>query len=179
MPTKKDEEKTDIDFGVGKISFSSIFQGIGGIIDLVSKLEEEGKGETRREREFTSPSGRVKAVYGLSVKTGVGGSPTIESFGNVRETSRGPVVEEEREPLIDIFNEKDHVLVIAELPGVEQEQIHTKIEGEILTLSTTGGERKYRKDVALPKDVDVNSLQSTYKNGILEIKFSKKRQAVV
>ncbi len=81
--------------------------------------------------------------------------------------------------MIDIFNEKDHVLVIAELPGVEQEQIHTQIEGEILTLSATGGERKYRKDVALPKDVDVDSLQSTYKNGILEIKFNKKRQAVV
>jgi len=179
MPTKKDEEKVDIDLGIGKISFSGLFQGIGGIIDLVSALEKEGKEGTSREREFTSPSGRVKAVYGLSVKTGLSGSPTIESFGNVRETSSGPVIEEEREPLIDIFDENDHVLVIAELPGVEQEQIHTDIEGDILTLSATGRERKYRKDVTLPKDIDVASLHSTYKNGILELKFSKKRQAVI
>ncbi len=73
MATKKDEEKVDVDFGVGKISFSGLFQGIGGLIDLVSQIDEE-KGEVRREREFTSPSGRVKAVYGLSVKTGLGGS---------------------------------------------------------------------------------------------------------
>jgi HSP20 family protein len=179
MSTKKDEERGDVDLGIGKISFSGIFQGIGGLIDLVSRLEEEGKGATSREREFTSPSGRVRAVYGLSVGKGLGGSATIEPFGNVRETPKGPVVKEEREPLVDIFDEKDHVLVIMELPGVEQEEINTRIEGRTLTLSATGAERKYRKDVNLPQDVDVESLQSSYKNGILELRFSKKRRATV
>src|SRR5579859_5302121 len=115
---KKDEEKVVVDFGIGKFSFGDLFQGIGSIIDLVSTMEEEGNSEVNREKEFTSPSGRVKAVYGLSVKTGLGGKPTVESFGNVRKTSKGAVVEEERQPLVDIFDEKDHVLIIIELPGV-------------------------------------------------------------
>ncbi|HEY1348234.1 MAG TPA: archaeal heat shock protein Hsp20 [Ktedonobacteraceae bacterium] len=178
MATKKDEERVDVDLGIGKISFSGIFQGIGGLIDLVSRLEEEGKETASREREFTSPSGRVRAVYGLSVKRGIGGSATIEPFGNVRETPKGPVVKEEREPLVDIFDEKDHVLVIIELPGVEQEEINTRIEGGTLILSAAGGERKYRKDVNLPEDIDVQSLQSSYKNGILELRFNKRRAAV-
>ncbi|MGZ3749577.1 MAG: hypothetical protein ACXVCD_19725, partial [Pseudobdellovibrionaceae bacterium] len=101
---KKDEEKVEIDFGIGKISFGGLFQGIGSLIDLVSKMEEVGKGEAKREGEFTSPSGRVKAVYGFSVKTSLGEMPTVEPFGNVRRTSKGPVVEEERQPLVDVFD---------------------------------------------------------------------------
>jgi len=171
---KEEKDKAEIDFGIGKISFGGLFQGIGSVIDLVSKMEEEGKGETKREGEFTSPSGRVKAVYGFSVKTGVGGKPTVEPFGNVRKTPKGPVVEEERQPLVDVFDEKDHVLVIIELPGVEKEQISAEVKGDILTLSAATGERKYYKEVILPKDVDAGTLKSKYKNGVLEIRIEKK-----
>lgn len=171
---KKNDEKVEIDFGVGKISFGGLFQGIGSVIDLVSKMEEEGKGETSRGGEFTSPSGRVKAVYGFSVRTGVGGKPTVEPFGNVRKTPKGPVIEEERQPVVDVFDEKDHVLVIIELPGVEEEQISAQIKGDILTVSATSGERKYYKEVILPKDVSTGTLKSKYKNGVLEIRIDKK-----
>jgi len=179
MPEKDDdqkkqaEKKAEVDFGVGKISFKNIFQGIESLIDLVSEMEEEGKEEERRDGEYTSPSGRVKATYGFSVKTGLGGKPTVERFGNVKKTPQGPIVEEERQPLVDVFDEKDHVLVIIELPGVEEEHIHTEINGDILTLSTSG-KRRYSGEVVLPKDVDTSTVKSTYKNGILEIRMSKK-----
>ena len=171
---KEENDKAEIDFGLGKISFGGLFQGIGSVIDLVSKMEEEGKREVKREGEFTSPSGRVKAVYGFSVKTSVGGKPVVEPFGNVRKTPKGPVVEEERQPLVDVFDEKDHVLVIIELPGVEEKQISTQIKGDILTLSAVSSDRKYYKEVILPKDVDHGTLKNKYKNGVLEIRINKK-----
>jgi HSP20 family protein len=171
---KKDAEDVVVDFGMGKISFGGLFQGIGGLIDLVSKLEEEGKEGVQGEKEFISPSGRVNAVYGFSVKTNLGGKPIVEPFGNVRKTARGPVVEEERQPLVDVFDETDHILVIVELPGIEEEHISTSVKGDILTLSAANGERKYYKEVLLPADVDADSLKSKYKNGVLEIRMSKK-----
>ena len=171
---KKDEKAVEVDFGMGKISFSGLFQGFGNIIDLVSKLEEEGKNAGERSGEFTSPSGKVKAVYGLSVKRGLGGKPTVESFGNVRKTASGAVVEEEREPLVDIFDEKDHVLIIIELPGIEEEHIKTSVKGDILTLSAAHGDRKYYKEVVLPEDVDTGTIKKKYKNGVLEIRIGKK-----
>jgi HSP20 family protein len=171
---KKDEGNVEIDFGIGKISFGGLFQGIGSLIDLVSKIEQASQEDVKHEGEFTNPSGQVKAVYGLSVKTTVGGKPTVESFGNVKRTPKGPVVEEERQPLVDVFDEKDHVVVIVELPGVEEKQISTKLEGDILTLSAAGGDRKYYKEVILPKDVDTGTLQSKYKNGVLEFRINKK-----
>jgi len=180
MPEKDDDQtkKVEVDLGAGKLSFGGFFQGIGSFIesvsDLVSKMEEEGKEEGTREGQFTSPSGRVKAVYGLSIKTNLGGQPTVESFGNVKRTAQGPVVESEREPLVDVFDEKDDVVFIIELPGIEEQQIHTEIEGDILTLSTANGSHRYYKEIVLPKDVDVSSMKSKYKNGVLEIRMSKK-----
>ncbi len=171
---KKDHEEIEVDFGMGKISFGGLFQGIGNLIDLVSKIEEEEKDEVKREGEFTSPSGRVKAVYGLSIKTNLSGKPTIEPFGNVRKTAKGPVVEEEREPLVDVFDEKDHIVVIAELPGADEERVSARVEGDILTISATGSDRKYYKEVILSEDVDADTLQSKYKNGVLEIRINKK-----
>jgi len=171
---EKGENKEVLDFHIGKISFNDLVQGIGNFIDFVSKMEEEGKGEARREGEFTSPSGRIKAVYGLSVKEGLGGMPIIEPFGNVKKTAQGPVVEEEREPLVDIFDEKDHVSVIIELPGVQVSDIHTEIKGDILTLSAVNRSRKYSKEVVLPKNADANTAKRTYTNGILEIRMNKK-----
>lgn len=166
--------KNDFNLDLGKISFGGLFQGIGGVIDLVSKMEEESGGEASREGEFTSPSGRVKAVYGFSVKTSVGGKRVVEPFGNIRKTPKGPVVGEERQPIVDVFDEKDHVLVIIELPGVEEKHISAQIKGDILILSADDGDRKYYKEVVLPKNVDPDTLKNKYKNGVLEIRIDKK-----
>jgi HSP20 family protein len=172
---KRGDEEVSIDYGVGRISFGGLFQGLGTILDLVSQLEAEGKEAVEREGEFTSPSGRVKAVYGLSIKTNLGGRPTVEPFGNVRvkKTARGPVIEDEREPLVDVFDESDHITVIAEMPGVEEERINISVQGDILTLSASGSERKYYKELVLPASVDAASLTSKYKNGVLEIRVNK------
>ena len=181
MPEKDENQKGKIDkkgeinFGLGKFSFSDILQGIGSVVDFVSRMEEEGKEEKSFEREFTSPSSRVKAVYGFSVKAGPHGMPTVEPFGNVRKTAQGPVVEEERQPLVDIFDEKDHVLVIIELPGVEEAQIHTEVMGDILTISAAGRSHKYAREVLLPEEVDASTIKSKYRNGILEIRAEKKQ----
>ena len=171
---KEEKDKAEIDFGIGKISFGGLFQGIGSVIDLVSKMEEEGKDEVRREGGFTSPSGRVKGVYGFSIKTGLGGKPTVEPFGNVKKTAKGPTVSEEREPIVDIFDEKEEVRIIVEVPGVAEESIKTEIKGDVLTLEAKDTDRKYYKEVVLPKNVDASTLKSRYKNGVLVIRIDKK-----
>lgn len=170
---KPAEKKVGLDFRLGKMSFGDLIQGIGSFMDLASSLQEEGKGEQRLEGEISSPSGRVKAVYGLSIKEGLGGQPIVESFGNVKKTSQGPVVEEEREPLVDVFDEQDHVVVIIELPGVQLNDIHTEIKGDILTLSAANSSHKYYKEVVLPKKVNPTTASSKYKNGIFEIRMKK------
>ena len=165
----EEKEKIEIDFGIGKISFGGLFKGLGNLIDLASKLSEEGiekKGEIRG-----LPKG-AKGVYGFSVRT-LAGKPVIETFGNIRETARGPVVEEVREPIVDVFDEEDHILVIAELPGVSEEEIKVEVTGDILNLTAPGKDRKYAKEILLPSKVKPDSVRTSFKNGILEITLEK------
>lgn len=164
------KDKIEIDLDLGKISFGGLFKGLGNLIDLAAKLREEGV-EKRRGEIKGLPKG-ARGVYGLSVRT-LAGKPVIESFGNIRETPKGPVVEEVREPIVDVFDEEDHIVVIAELPGVSENKIDIEAAGDILNLAASDTDRKYAKEMLLPSKVKPQSLKSTYQNGVLEIRLEK------
>ncbi len=173
---KKRDEMEGIDLGLG-----GLFKGIGDLIDLVSgmvekvdlaNLDEETLSRLRRASR-SGVGGAPRGVYGVSVQRGVGGIPRVQPFGNIRRTERGPIVEEVREPLTDLFDEDDLLLVVAELPGVEEKEIRIEIEDDILKFSSTGS-RKYAKELPLPCPVDESTVETTYKNGVLEIKLGKR-----
>ena len=166
---KKPEEGIGVEVGLG-----GLFKGISGLFDLVSEMVEEGQEQVTRSGEKDILGGKGKALYGFSVRMGVGGKPIVESFGNVRKTPSGPVVAEVREPLVDIFDEGDEVRIIAEIPGVDEKDIRVEITDDILTLTAQGGDRKYQKEVQLPSPVKPKPRQS-YRNGVLEVKLEKRK----
>lgn len=172
MSDKKEEgDKVEIDFGAGRISFGGLFKGLGNLVDLAARLREEG---VEKNGEIRGLPRNARGVYGFSIRT-LAGKPVIESFGNIRETARGPVVEEVREPMVDVFDEPDHILVIAELPGVSESEIKIEIAGDILNLIAADKARKYAREILLPGKVKPESITTSYNNGILEITLEKEK----
>jgi len=157
----------------GDIGLGGIFRSLGGFLDLISGLAEQGNGELTRSGELGDDKTGVKAVYGFSVKVGGGKKPTIEPFGNVRHNGRKAVVEQVREPMVDLFDEGDHVLVVAELPGVDAADVKFQVEDDVLTLEASHGKCKYRKEVLLPSPVIVEDATPAYRNGVLELRLPK------
>jgi HSP20 family protein len=173
MKKGKGEGRKEIDLGI--LGLGGIFKNLGSFLDLLVDLAEKGETEIHREQEI-GPIGEkgTKAVYGFSVKIGGKGKPTVETFGNVRETpEKGPVVEEVREPLVDVFDEGQYLLVIAELPGVKESDIKYEVKDDILILSGETGDRKYYKEILLPTVPAESQVESSYRNGILELKLWK------
>jgi len=171
---KKEEGKEEfkIDFGLGNHgTFGGLFKGISNLIDLASKLSEKS-GEIKETGEIKLGK-EIKGMYGFNIRTMAGGAPKIETFGNIKKTPKGPVVEEEREPVVDIFDEKDHILIVAEVPGVREDDISFELKGDILKLSAKSGDRKYSKEILLSSKVREDKIESSYRNGILEIKLIK------
>jgi len=80
---------------------------------------------------------------------------------------------EEREPIVDVFEDGDNVKVMAELPGVEENDVNLKIENNVLTISADTPARKYSKEVKLPTSIERDSVESKLRNGILEVKLRK------
>jgi len=114
-------------------------------------------------------------VYGFSISIGPDGKPVVREFGNVRPTRFGPRFVEEREPLVDVAEEDDEVVVVAELPGVEKEDIELNATERELVISVDTEKRKYYKRLELPAEVDPKSAKASYRNGILEVRLKKIR----
>ena len=157
-----------------ELNLGGVLQSFTGFIDMLSKLSEDS-GSIERSGEIKNEGGKVRAVYGFSVRVGGAGGPTkVEPFGNVKVGTTGPHVEESREPLIDLFDEPEFVLVVAELPGISVEDVKFEVHDDVLEIDAKRGDRSYHKELLLPAIVDGARATSTHHNGILEIRLPKK-----
>ena len=112
-------------------------------------------------------------VYGFTLSIGPNGKPKIREFGNVQRSRFGPRVRREREPLVDVLEENGQIVVVAELPGVEKDNINLHASRWELIISVNTPERKYHKRLFLPKEVDPRSARVSYKNGVLQVRLKK------
>ena len=144
--------------------------------------------EAFRDLEENKISSRSKPlVWGYSIRIGSDGKPEIREFGNLKFSGhegsrRSPFyIKEEVEPLVDVMDEGDKIRVVAEVPGVEKDDINLDVKPDALTIDVDAGDRKYYKELRLPSEVDPESIKSNYKNGVLKIilrKASKKLRGV-
>ena len=172
-PEEEEKEKgIGIDFGLG-----GLFKGLGNLIDTATKLAEKGEELSKTGEIKFSGLEKIKGlkdlkgVYGVRVRTMADGKPSIQPFGNIKKTPKGPVVEEMREPIVDVFEEPREINIIAEMPGIEEKDIRLEIKGDILSISTEGEGRKYQKEVLLSRPAKAEDMIWSYKNGMLEIKI--------
>ncbi len=155
------------------LGLGGLFKGIEKLVDLAGKLEQTGAVSREGELNFDQMKKGMKGVYGFTIKSAVGGSPKVETFGNIVKTAQGPKVNEEREPITDVFDENDEVVIIAEMPGIEESDILIDLKDDILEISTKNKKKSYRKELLLPIKPGINSIQQKYTNGILEIRIKK------
>jgi len=172
--TKKKEKG----FGVqGLGGLGGILKGVGDLVEKLSDLAEKGEQLSRTgEVDFGGGGKDLKGVYGFSVKVGLGGEGVkVEPFGNIHkdETTGEAVVQEIREPIVDVFEEKDHILIVAEMPGVDTEDIRIDLTDDVLTLSAERNDKKYRKEILLPGGLKRDRMTVSCKNGIVEIKCAR------
>lgn len=92
-------------------------------------------------------------------------------------------------PTIDVADKDDAVVVRAEVPGCKAEDIDISVYGNTLTISGEKKESKeekekgyylmestygsFRREIALPTDVDEESIDAVCKDGVLSITLPK------
>jgi HSP20 family protein len=152
-----------------------ILKGLGDLVEKLGELAESGR-ELSKTGEIRGSGKELKGIYGFTVKVGLGDEgPSLEPFGNIhRDAKSGRTeVQEVREPMVDVFEEEDHLLVLAELPGIGKEDVRVEVKDDVLTISAERGDKKYRKEVLLPRNVSKEKMQVSCNNGVLEIKCLK------
>ncbi len=156
---------------------AGILKGLGSLVEKLGDLAETGR-ELSKTGEIHGLGGskEVKGVYGFTVKVGLGGEGVkVEPFGNIRrdEESGRSVVQEVIEPAVDVFEEDDHTLVVAELPGIGAKDVLIEAKDDLMTITAAKGKKKYRKEVLLPDSFPREKMQVSCINGVLEVRCVK------
>jgi HSP20 family protein len=139
------------------------------------ELEKLPKRKLSDGTEVTGPF-----VWGWSINIGPDGKPEIREFGNIPKeaTLREPGsllkgISETREPLTDVIETENEVIIVAETPGIEKDEI--KLDSTENELEIKAGDKFYKK-IKLPSATIPEQAKASYKNGILEIKIPKKEK---
>ncbi len=139
---------------------ANLVDGIRGLMDGLQKLAETA-GAARGE--LGGQDGRI--VFGCSIRTTDG---VVQSFG----TPARAEAPDAREPLTDVMEEADAILVVAEVPGLDPAQLSLSLEGGALLIEG-GGRVRYRRRVVLPAAVDAARMTQACRNGILEVRLPR------
>jgi len=96
-------------------------------------------------------------------------------------------------PLADIYETKDRLFILADMPGVDEQSIDITLEKNVLTINgftvpNTENELKlvhcecpegnYRRVFALSEEVDRDGIEATVKNGVLKLILPKSQKSM-
>ncbi|CAJ0779854.1 Hsp20/alpha crystallin family protein [Ralstonia chuxiongensis] len=149
-----------------------LFSRFADLVEKLNGLAQTGK-ELHQVKEFTRGAG-VRGIYGVNVRVGVGehaNEVLVEPFGNIgRDAQSGQaMVQDVLEPVVDVFEERDRTLVLAQIPGIALADVLLDVHDDVLVIEATSNLKKYRKEVLLPRAFTREQMQLACNNGILEI----------
>lgn len=79
----------------------------------------------------------------------------------------------EKQPLVDVFEEEDQIIVLAELRGVDEKDVNVKAADNALTITTENPTKKYLKVVKLPTRIKLGAAKFAFRNNILQVNIKK------
>ncbi|MEO7415312.1 MAG: Hsp20/alpha crystallin family protein [Opitutaceae bacterium] len=138
---------------------------------------------------YSYPNSRARAFGPAFSRTPWSGFET--EIDRLFETALGDFAGNRTDPTgfpVDLFENKDHTHVRAELPGVNRENINVEIVDGFLTITATrktpaeGDARSENsfpmsRSLELPEEVQADKISAAYENGILTVTLPKREES--
>ena len=171
---RDDETRRKLRRWFGDFLPEEMFRQIEEMMDrMMSEMNEGTQFDSEAfEEMLRNPEGTSPFVFGFSMKAGPDGKPIIQRFGNP-PMDEGVESAHSLEPLVDVVEENDEIIVVAEVPGVERDEIKVRIKGTTLTIHADNPERPYHTVIDLPSEVRKENAKSAIRNGVLEVRLKK------
>ena len=173
----------------GKVlhSVGGLIPGLGGLIDAVSEMPAFQERLAQVDEELQSKLGdqamshvQTKVTFGGNVRSLApsGAGRRAKPFTQAKPKPKRPRPEtrmgtEAPKLVVDLFDEPTEITALAVVPGVEEKDVHVKVEGQTLSVAVDTPEGPYQQQVELPAPVEGQPEWSLAK-GVLKIKMNKK-----
>jgi HSP20 family molecular chaperone IbpA len=136
--------------GAGRISLGATTAGIRSIPPRTSTgryVTRLGRGVTSASRNHSRPASKLSA----------------------------PLIPEPVEPTVDIFDEGECILVVAEVPGADERSIRVELQDHTLKLFAKGRFRSYTGEVGLPGATRPTRPVWTLNNGVINLRLARQK----
>jgi HSP20 family molecular chaperone IbpA len=169
---EKGSHKQSEDIQMGGIVQNVVSQFIPGLGGIIKSLEESSP-------EFRQRIADTDAEIKHRIDVGWSSKPVVDYHVSTRPLGHGPrraaprtesvkmpESAPHRQPIVDVMEGKDGITIIAELPGVSEEDLKMNLVGD--SLEITAGQ--FSKKIAMPRPAK-SIIEKSFKNGILHLKL--------
>ncbi len=173
---EKGSHKQSGDIQMGGIVHNVVSQFIPGLGGIIKSLEESSP-------EFRQRIADTDAEIKHRIDVGWSSKPVVDYHVSTRPLGRGPghvarkaapqtesvrmpETAPHREPIVDVMEGKDGITIIAELPGVSEEELLMDLQGD--SLEITAGQ--FSKKIVMPRQAK-SIIEKSFKNGILHLRL--------
>jgi HSP20 family molecular chaperone IbpA len=152
----------------GPTGFSKIARGLSDLFNFLAELDD-----SEAPRRVIEYSFAKRTLAEDAHDRGEESQPQANEPGPRRAAKPSPL--EMLEPVTDIFDEPDEVLLLFELPGVNRKDVRCLLDGDILLLDAKIGDRLYRKETLIEPKLAEGAPHLRLRNGILEVRLAKQQ----
>ena len=151
--------------------------------DVVRDREQQLETQQRSGRQFLSPIAQMDRLFDEVFK---------RPFFSSLLSQRGSQLEEPYLP-VDIFEDKESVILKAEMPGIKRENLDIQLTADSITISgqKSSEEKVEEKDYLrlersfgsftrrfqLPAEIQTDKARASFKDGVLEVRIPKSQAA--
>lgn len=168
--------KQGADIQMGGIVHNVVSQFIPGLGGIIKSLEESSP-------EFRKKIAETDAEIKHRIDVGWSSKPVVDYHFSTRplggrsghaarrtapqaESVKMPDSAPHREPIVDVMDGKDGIIIIAELPGISEEELSMNLVGESLEINAG----QFSKKIAIPRQAK-SIVEKSFKNGILHLRL--------
>jgi HSP20 family protein len=164
-----------------------MFGGVSKIIQQLGALAEKGEHFKRAmegDTDTDSPAKKMAGSFDYSVRFGTlkkddSMKVSPESISPKASSNRSSVATaakmtpqvEAREAEVELFEEEDHLLIVAEMPGVSADGVELTFTEQGVQIRGTGRISSFTKAIGLPRAFTNEDATITANNGIVEIRL--------
>jgi HSP20 family molecular chaperone IbpA len=98
-------------------------------------------------------------------------------FGIAKQKTDSPVKADAPDfalAAVDVYENNDEFLVLADLPGIPQNGAEVTLEHERLVLEAKSPTRSFRREFSVPPSIDSEKVSASMKAGVLTVHLPKR-----